>query len=160
MMEANKPTETVFRCLLRTCDLVKRVMIPYFARFGISGSQWGVLRALYHAEREGLQSLRLTDLGDRLLIRPPSVTSVVDRLYKMKLVARAASPADLRAKHIHLTPAGRELVERILKEHSAKIESLMSGLSLPEQADLQQLMNRLVSHLEVLAEREEGKVLN
>ena len=49
-------------------------MQPYFARFGITGSQWGILRTLHRAEREGLPSLRVTDLSDRLLVRPPSIT--------------------------------------------------------------------------------------
>jgi hypothetical protein len=43
--------------------LLRQVMEPYFARFGISGSQWGILRALQGAEAKGEVSLRLTDLG-------------------------------------------------------------------------------------------------
>src|SRR3954468_17789722 len=79
--------EQTFRALLRTLGLVRRVMEPYFGRHGISGSQWAVLRTLMRAEDDGVRQLRLTDLGDRLLIRPPSVTGVVDRLQKMGLVA-------------------------------------------------------------------------
>src|SRR5437588_12552015 len=86
--EAPATTEQTCRALLRTLGLLKRVMEPYFARFGISGSQWAVLRTLLRAEAEGRKQLRLTDLGNRLLIRPPSVTGVVDRLQRMGLVAR------------------------------------------------------------------------
>src|SRR5262249_62377602 len=83
---------------------------PSFARFGVSGAQWGVLRNLHRAEEEGLSGLRLTDLGERLLIRPPSVTGVVDRLEKLGLVTRAGVPSDLRAKQGSLTPPGRHAV--------------------------------------------------
>src|SRR6516162_9553344 len=86
------------RELVRTFGLLEKVMHPYFARFGISGSQWGVLRNLYRAEEEGLSGLRLIDLGERLLIRPPSVTGVVDRLERAALVLRGGSLTDLRAK--------------------------------------------------------------
>ena len=50
------------------------VMDPFFAEFGISGAHWGVLRSLYRAEQENQGEVRLTDLGDRLIIRPPSVS--------------------------------------------------------------------------------------
>src|SRR3954467_3165698 len=110
-------SEQTFRSLLRTLGLLRRVMEPYFARFGLSGAQWAVLRTLTRASDGGLPQLRLTDLGDRLLIRPPSVTGVVDRLQRMGLVARVASSTDQRAKHVTLTPAGRRLVRRVLQNH-------------------------------------------
>src|SRR6516165_1881415 len=84
----SRPTESTFRELVRTFGLVERVMQSHFARFGISGAQWGVLRNLHRAEQEGLPGLRLTDLSDRLLIRPPSVTGAVDRLERAGLVDR------------------------------------------------------------------------
>ena len=69
-LHRGRPNEMAFRSLIRTLGLLKRVMEPHFARFGISGSQWGVLRTLHRAqEEEGLVDLRLIDLGDRLLIR-------------------------------------------------------------------------------------------
>src|SRR5262245_17823636 len=103
-------TEPAFRALVRTFGLLKRVMEPYFARFGISGSQWGVLRTLHRAAEEGTSELRLTDLGDRLIVRPASVTAVVDRLARMGLVERRASDSDQRVKNVRLTVAGRRFV--------------------------------------------------
>ena len=73
-------TETAFKEFLRVFGLMERIMHAHFARFGISGSQWGVLRVLDRARKEGQRGLRITDLSDRLLIRPPSVTGAIDRL--------------------------------------------------------------------------------
>src|SRR5437868_3671173 len=86
--DADAAPETAVRALVRTFGLLERVQQPYFARFGISGSQWGVLRALHRAQKENLSSLRLTDLSERLLVRPPSVTGVIDRLQRAGLVVR------------------------------------------------------------------------
>src|SRR3954467_11797191 len=77
------------RELIRAYGLLERIMDPYFAHFGISGSQWGVLRNLHRAELEGHAGLRLSELGRRLLIRPPSVTGLIDRLVRADLVKRA-----------------------------------------------------------------------
>jgi DNA-binding MarR family transcriptional regulator len=144
---AEDATEEAFRALVRTIGLLERAMQPYFARFGISGSQWGVLRTLHRAEREGESGLRLTDLSDRLLIRPPSVTGVVDRLERIGLVVRDASPTDLRAKNVVLTDKGRQLVTRVIAVHRAQMDRVLGGLTLPERAQLGQLLDRLGQHL-------------
>src|SRR5438874_2081499 len=90
--------EASLREWVRTLGLFDRVMQTHFGRFGISVSQWGVLRVLYQAEAEGLPGLRLTDLSDRLLVRPASMTGAVDRLQRAGLLIRAGTPTDLRAK--------------------------------------------------------------
>jgi DNA-binding MarR family transcriptional regulator len=148
-----RPSDSTFRELIRTIGLVERVMHPHFARFGISGSQWGVLRCLHRAEQEGWPGLRLTDLSDRLLVRPPSVTGVVDRLEKAGFVVRDGSPTDLRAKRISLTAAGRKLVERVLLVHGEQINAVLGGLNVEEQAELHRLLVVLGKHLEELIER-------
>lgn len=148
--------EAALRELIRTLGLLERVMQPYFATFGVSGAQWGVLRTLQRAEADGLPALRLTDLSDRLLVRPPSVTGVVDRLERAGLVRRDGSPTDLRTKRVALTPAGRDLVRRILAVHGRKIESVLAGLSAGEQDQLGQLLRRLGGHLEGMLGRQEA----
>src|SRR5260370_21511385 len=121
-----RPTENALRELIRTFGLAQRVMQPYFARFGISGSQWGVLRNLHRTEQEGQPALRLSELSTRLLVRPPSVTGVVDRLERAGLVVRHESAADLRAKQVGLTDAGRELVRRILEVHDDQFQMVLA----------------------------------
>jgi DNA-binding MarR family transcriptional regulator len=143
-----RPTENAFRELIRTFGLAERVMQPYFARFGISGSQWGVLRNLNRAEQEGQPGLRLKELSNRLLVRPPSVTGVVDRLERAGLVVRHESAADLRAKQVGLTGAGRQLVARILEVHEDQMQTVLAGLSETEQAELYRLLLLWRQHLE------------
>jgi DNA-binding MarR family transcriptional regulator len=145
---AGRPAEDAVRELIRTLGLLERVMQPYFARYGISGSQWGVLRTLQRAEAEGLVGLRQTDLSQRLLIRPPSVTGALDRLERAGLVERGGSATDLRAKQVTLSGKGRQLVERVLSGHQAQIEAVMGGLKKNEQTDLQRLLSQLRKHLE------------
>src|SRR5215831_17838563 len=110
---ARSPDENAFRELIRTFGLLERVMHPYFARFGITGAQWGVLRNLHRNEENGLGGMRLGELSEQLLIRPPSVTTVVDRLERAGLVRRESVPADLRARHVVLTDKGRQLIGRV-----------------------------------------------
>jgi len=147
------PAEEALRELIRTLGLLERAMQPYFARHGISGSQWGLLRSLHRAENEGIPGLRQTDLSDRLLIRPPSVTGALDRLERAGLVSRGGSATDHRAKLVRLTAKGRNLVEHVLTGHHQQIEAIMAGLRTSEQADLHRLLHRLRQHLEQFVAR-------
>jgi DNA-binding MarR family transcriptional regulator len=144
---SHQPTDNAFRELIRVFGLVERIMQPYFAQFGISGAQWSVLRNLHRAEQEGHAGLRLTDLSERLLVRPPSVTGVVDRLEKVGLVTRDGVPEDLRAKQVVLTDKGRRILERVLAAHQGQLDAVMSGLSRAEQDELHRLLGKLGRHL-------------
>jgi DNA-binding MarR family transcriptional regulator len=132
-------------------------MEPYFAQFGVSGSQWGVLRVLHRAEVDGAASLRLTDLCDRLLVRPPSVTGVVDRLQRQGLIARFKSADDHRVKEVRLTSAGRERVQRVLERLPAQHELILGDLTGAERQQLQHLLDVVSQRLQTLASaRDEG----
>jgi DNA-binding MarR family transcriptional regulator len=145
---AEPSQENALRTLVRAFGLLERVMQPYFARFGISGSQWGMLRALDCAQREGLPNLRLTDLGDRLFIRPPSVSAAVDRLERAGLIARDPSSTDQRTKLIRLTGKGRKLVDRVSTCHPRQVDMALAGLTEIERRQLQHLLDRLAKSLE------------
>jgi DNA-binding MarR family transcriptional regulator len=150
--QTEMPAEKGFRALIRVSGLLDRVMQPYFGRFGISRSQWGVLRILQRAERTGSPGLRLVDLGERLLVRPPSVTGLISRLERLGYVVRNSSTDDLRGREVSLTADGRDLITRVLQNHAAQIAAVMGGLDLQEQKQLLTLLERLGSHLEDMAE--------
>jgi DNA-binding MarR family transcriptional regulator len=136
--------------LIGTLGLLERVQQTFFAPFGLSGAQWGVLRNLQRAEQEGRAGLRLTDLSERLLVRPPSVTGVVDRLERAELVVREGSLTDQRAKQVALTPKGRELVKRVQVAHRSQIDAVLLGYSPTEVIEFQRLLGRFRRHLEKL----------
>jgi DNA-binding MarR family transcriptional regulator len=144
--------EAGFRALIRVSGLLDRVMQPYFGRFGISRSQWGVLRILQRSERDDSSGLRLVDLGERLLVRPPSVTGLVSRLERLGYVVRNSSTDDLRGREVHLTDAGRDLLARVLQSLGAQIAAVMQTLNLREQKQLLALLERLGAHLQDMAE--------
>jgi DNA-binding MarR family transcriptional regulator len=145
-----RATEAAFRALVRTFGLLRRVMEPYFAGFGISSAQWGILRTLHRAEEEGLPHLRLSDLGDRLIVRPASITGAIDRLEKLGLVSRTTCAEDQRVKHVCLTDAGRERVQCVLQHHGNQMTCVLSCLGMEEQEQLRELLERLGRHLESL----------
>lgn len=141
-------TEAAYREIVRATGLLRRAMDPHFAKYGLSGAQWGVLRNLYAAEKAGEECLRLADLVQRLLVRPPSMTHVVERLRVAGLIVRETCGSDGRAKFVRLTDAGRERVEKVQGCHGKRITAVMGGLDAAEQHELRRLMDKLNSHLE------------
>jgi DNA-binding MarR family transcriptional regulator len=150
--QSEHPSRDAFRSLLRVSGLLDIVMQAYFGRFGISRAQWAVLRNLYRAEGEGLPGLRPADLGNRLLVRPPSVTGLIDRLERLGYVSRNDHAADLRGKEVRLTASGRHILERVMPGHPAQIAAVMQGLDAREQKHLNRLLRRLGTHLESMIE--------
>jgi DNA-binding MarR family transcriptional regulator len=149
---AQKPRENGYRALVRVTGLLDRVMQPYFGRFGISRSQWACLRILHRAEQESRAGLRPVDLGRRLLVRPPSITGLIDRLAHLGYVMSTTSAIDARGKEVRLTAHGRQLVERVLQVHAAQIAKVMGGLDTDGQQQLHDLLQRLAAHLEILGQ--------
>jgi DNA-binding MarR family transcriptional regulator len=148
----DRPKDLAFRSIVQTIGLIERVMQPYFAKFDISGSQWSVLRTIYRAESEGLPGLRLTDLSKRLVVRPPSITGVIDRLERLGMVTRASVPGDMRVKQVALTPKSRQLVERVLLAHPGQIDAVLDGLTSAEHEEMYRLSTKLNMHLEKLVD--------
>jgi len=140
-------TEASFRAFVKAWGAFRGVMEAYFARFGLSGGQWGILRSLHEAERNGETSLRQNDLAERLLVRPPSITSVVDGLERLGFVARRRASSDRRAKQVSLTSKGRGLAKRVLMHHPAQMRMVLGAFSAPEVETLGDLMERMAEHL-------------
>ncbi len=95
-----------------------------------------------------MTGLRLRDLGERLLVKPPSVTTLVERLVRAGLVERTTAESDQRAKLVALTARGRKLVQRVLQHHPAQMRAMLAGLSEAEQEQLRRLMEQLAASLE------------
>lgn len=71
---------------------------------GLSLNGWFALRTLW--EQDGLTQVEIARALD---ITPASVVGLVNTLERSGLVVRRRSPADRRARHVHLTTAGRRL---------------------------------------------------
>jgi len=140
--------ELAFRAMLRSFGHIHRAMTPYFAAHGISGAQWAVMRVLHGAQADGEAALRLTDLGDRLLIKPPSVTGVIDRLQRDGLVGNAPQADDRRVRRVRLTARGSRLVETILRGHPQQLGKILAGLSENEKRTLKALHEKIAAHLD------------
>ena len=105
---------------------------------GLTGTEFGILEALYHKG-----PLLLGDLQRKILLTSGGVTYTVDRLAEKGLVMRKECETDRRARFAALTPKGEALIERIFPSHAALIEEIMAGLTPREQEQAIELLRKL-----------------
>jgi DNA-binding MarR family transcriptional regulator len=155
--ERDEAAEAALRNLVRANAVMSHAMQRFFGRHGISASQWNVLRVLEVAKRGGRKGLRMADIGERLIIRPPSVTGAVDRLERQGLVTRRVSAGDLRTKEVCLTAAGEGIVRRVLAKRHEHVRAVMGGMNAKENRELARLLERVIERLEGLMSKVKGE---
>ena len=112
-----------------------------FARYGIDGGVFDVLATL---TRQG-KPYRITpaQLADEAMITSSAVAQRLNRLVTLGLVRRLPNPDDRRSTLVELTPAGADLVARVLPDHLATEEGLLGGLTADERSTLAALLARV-----------------
>jgi DNA-binding MarR family transcriptional regulator len=124
--------------IARRIDLAQR---ETFARYELDPPAFDVLATL----RRSGEPFALTagDLMRSAMVTSGAITQRLDRLEARFLVQRGPHPADGRVVLVTLTPAGRELVDRVLPDHLATEERLLAALSAEERGTLAGLLRAL-----------------
>ena len=87
--------------VLRTTDLLQNRLGRFFREYGLTPSQYKVLRIL-RGEGKPLPSL---EIGSRMIQLVPAMTGLIDRLEKQGLVNRRRCKEDRRVVYVEITPA-------------------------------------------------------
>jgi DNA-binding MarR family transcriptional regulator len=93
--------------LARTAALMEYAAAEVLRRYGLTPTQYNVLRILRGAEPEGLGR---NEVRERLVFRVSDATRLLDRLEEMGLVARTRGGEDRRVVVARITRQGREIL--------------------------------------------------
>jgi DNA-binding MarR family transcriptional regulator len=93
--------------LVRTADCLVRSMQRATKQWGITSTQYNVLRILRGAYPEGLTC---SAIGDRMVTADPDITRLLARLKGGKLVRQQRDKHDKRIVWTHIAPTGLELL--------------------------------------------------
>lgn len=95
--------------ILRTNDQLQNRFGKLFREFGLTSSQYNVLRIL---RGEG-KPMPCQEIGERMIQVVPAMTGLIDRLEKQELVKRDRSTTDRRVIYVELTHQGMETLKRL-----------------------------------------------
>jgi DNA-binding MarR family transcriptional regulator len=133
----------VERALARITHLLNRAKQHYVitAEVGVPVDRAAVpiLRQLADSE-----PLRPGDLAALLAVEAPHVTRQIQRLESTGYVERIPDPDDRRAHRVRLTPAGREVTDRILDAARHLIWEALAEWSPNDRGQLAVLFHRMV----------------
>jgi MarR family transcriptional regulator, 2-MHQ and catechol-resistance regulon repressor len=127
--------------LLRAEAAVRRRLSLSLRREGLSASGFSMLVLLTTAGGE----LDLRVVRQRLRTSKANATVVVSTLQARGLVTRRRLSTDRRAAALLLTPAGREVVDRLFPEHTGRVRDAFSVLDEQEKRSLMSLCRKLAA---------------
>jgi DNA-binding MarR family transcriptional regulator len=126
-IKQNKPfaslEEEVFLNLMRTSDALVRQITATLKPFGLSPTQYNVLRILRGAGEGGLTC---GSIAERMVTHDPDITRLLDRLEKRGLINRVRDSKDRRVITARITPQASEVLCS-LDQHSPRMLNSLLG---------------------------------
>ena len=129
--------------IVRTAAVLSHGFAEALKEFGITATQYNVLRILRGAGRNGLCR---HEVRDRLVAQVPDVTRLLDRMEEGGYVDRERDESDRRLVATRITPAGLALLDELEKPVAAVHQRQLGHMT---EAQLR----TLIGLLEVARER-------
>jgi len=106
----SSPAEEAFLNVLRTSDCLNRAFHRITRGWGLTSTQYNVLRILRGAHTQGLTC---SAIGSRMITAEPDITRLLARLKTLKLVEQHRDAEDRRVVWTHISASGLELLRKM-----------------------------------------------
>lgn len=125
--------------LMRTADRLSRAMQRIIRPWGVTATQYNVLRILRGAGPDGLIC---SEIGDRMLTADPDITRLLRRLKGLKLIRQHRDRNDRRVVRTVIAETGLRLLEAMDPVIRRAPEELLGHMSAHEIAEFTRLLER------------------
>lgn len=132
------PEQEAVLNILRTNDQFQNRFGRLFRQYGLTSSQYNVLRIL---RGEG-KPMPCLEIGSRMIQVVPAMTGLIDRLEKQELVGRHRCTEDRRVVYIELTTKAESLLKEMDDPVKVLEDELMGHLSRKELKELSRLLEK------------------
>jgi DNA-binding MarR family transcriptional regulator len=132
------PEQSVVLTVQRTADSFQRRVVEVLKPYGISATQYNVLRILRGAGKDGLPC---GAIAERMVTRDPDITRLLDRLDKMGFIARERGQKDRRVVYTTITAAGLKLLKDLDRPVLDAGNLLVKNLSKAQMEQLVELLD-------------------
>ncbi len=132
--------EKVLMSMVRVSELFKKTSSEIFKNYGLTFTQYNVLRVL-NASEDGTNTI--TKVSNILLVTGANMTGVAKRMERDGFLLRKRHTQDERVTLLEITPKGRKALENILPEKEKHIDQLVGGLSEEEKTQLLGLLKQI-----------------
>ena len=132
--------EKVLMAIVRTAEIFKRNHSTVFRNYGLSFSQYNVLRVL-DASTNGQN--RMSEISRIMLVAGANITGIAKRLGNYGFIIKKSDPTDERVTILEITPKGKRTLKNIEKEKDQWLEAMLTDLSRSERLDLLEKIRRI-----------------
>ena len=132
--------EKVLMAIVRTAEIFKRNHSTVFRNYGLSFSQYNVLRVL-DASTNGQN--RMSEISRIMLVAGANLTGIAKRLQNDDFIIKKTDPTDDRVTILEITPKGKRTLKNIEKEKDHWLEVMLTDLSRSERLDLLEKIRRI-----------------
>jgi MarR family transcriptional regulator, 2-MHQ and catechol-resistance regulon repressor len=136
--------------ILRTNDQFQNRFGKLFREYGVTASQYNVLRIL---RGEG-KPMSCLEISDRMIQVVPAMTGLLDRLEAQALIHRERSVEDRRVVYVELSAKAVKLLAKMDEPVSCLHQTLLGHLSKAELKELSRLLEKSRAQLDDLSEEE------
>ena len=133
--------EKVLMAIVRTAEIFKRNHSAVFRNYGLSFSQYNVLRVL-DASTNGQN--RMSEISRIMLVAGANITGIAKRLESYGFTIKKSDPTDERVTILEITPKGKRTLKNIEKEKDQWLEAMLTDLSRSERLDLLEKIRRII----------------
>lgn len=123
--------------VMRTADCVQRAFQRATREWGVTSTQYNVLRILRGAHPSGLTC---TAIGSRMITADPDITRLLSRLKNLKLIRQQRDRHDRRVLWTHISDSGLELLRQMDPVVTRTPKELLGHLTESELAELTRLL--------------------
>lgn len=138
------PEQEAILNLLRTNDQFQNRFGRLFREFGLTSSQYNVLRIL---RGEG-KPMPCLEVADRMIQVVPAITGLIDRLERQELVSRERCVEDRRVVYIDITKKALGLLKKMDEPVNDLHKQLMGHLNRRELKELSRLLEKARTSLQ------------
>ena len=104
------PQEEALLTLMRSADCLHRAFQHRLKPFGLTATQYNVLRIL---QRTPIDGLTCSAIGNMMITPEPDITRLLARLKAQKLVRQKRDSHDRRVVRTHITTEGVEILSKL-----------------------------------------------
>jgi DNA-binding MarR family transcriptional regulator len=133
----SSPEEEALLNLMRTADELQRAVQHKTRAWGVTSTQYNVLRILRGAHPQGLTCAAI---GSRMITAEPDITRLLSRLKGLKLIRQKRDSHDRRVVWTQISAAGLELLRSMDPEIERGPVELLGHLTHAQLSDLTRLL--------------------
>ena len=132
--------ESAYFNFLKTSNWVEEQVKQALKEHDLTHSQ---LNVLYILKENDPNPVSNSDINQRILVKSPDLTRLLDRLVKKNLVDRQICPENRRKMNIKLTKHGKQVFKEANNDAKRSVNNFFENLTEKEAGQLREIMRKV-----------------